>query len=73
MGTLKQLCREMAADPDIMTLDDILEASAKGIIFTQKFPYPDPLFKNPVVGAILGVSVEAGKRVVKLSHKMFVN
>lgn len=68
MDKIKQLCREMAKDPDIMTLEDILEAATEGIILSKKLN--NPILSNPIIGGILGVSCEASIRVAKISKRL---
>lgn len=66
MEPLKELCREMARDPDIMTFSDIAKAAANGAVAGHKAQIPG----GALSGAILGVSFEASKRVVIITRKI---
>jgi len=66
MDKLEQLCQNMARDPDIMTFSDLAKAAAQGAIAGQKLNLPG----GALTGAVMGVSVEATKRVVRISDRI---
>lgn len=61
MGLFKNLCRDIAAIPKILTFSDIAKAASNGASCWQNTP------GGAWVGAILGVSVEASKRALEIS------
>jgi len=66
MEPLKELCREMARDPDIMTFSDIANAASRGAVAGHKAQIPG----GALTGAVLGVSLEASRRVVIITEKI---
>lgn len=61
MTTVRNLCQYMASDQRIMTFSDLAHAAANGVAASRD---------NPVFGALLGVSLEAGKRAVQMTRDL---
>lgn len=61
MGIFKNLCRDIAAIPKVLTFSDIATAASNGASSWQNTP------GGAWVGAILGVSIEASKRTFEIS------
>lgn len=59
---LKQLCQEMAKNPHIMTKDDFVRAAALGVCGNK--------LNDPLLGAVLGVSIEASRRAGLLAREL---
>ncbi len=66
MDTLKELCQAMAANPHIMKFSDIAKAAGSGAAMAQKSAQP----QAPLIGAVLGVSIEASKRALVMSEEL---
>lgn len=64
MGLFKNLCRDIAAIPKILTFSDIAKAASNGASSWQNTP------GGAWVGAILGVSMEASKRALEVSTSL---
>lgn len=64
MGLFKDICRDVAALPKILTFSDIAKAASNGASCWQNTP------GGAWVGAILGVTMEASKRVQQVSHDL---
>ncbi len=64
MEHFKQLCRDMSENPHIMTFSDIAHAAASGVAVGQKAKV------DPVTSAVLGVSLEAGRRAVRMTEEL---
>lgn len=62
MDFIEQLCKEMAKNPHIMSFSDIGKAVTTGAIAGKKTGQPGGV----VIGASLGLSLEASKRVVAM-------
>jgi len=60
---LQQLCQEMARNPHIMTKEDIVQAAIAGATWGQDI-------NQPLLGAVLGVSVEASRRAGLLAKDL---
>lgn len=63
MASIKKICQEMAATPQILTFSEIAQAAANGAVLGQKV-------NSPLIGAVLGVSLEAGKRAVLITEEL---
>ncbi len=63
MEQFKQLCRDLAENPDVMKWPDIAAAAGNGAAIGARI-------QQPFIGAIAGVAYEAAKRAVTMSEKM---
>lgn len=66
MDKINELCQHTANNKHIMTFSDIGVALAKGAVAGQKTGNPD----GALLGAVLNLSLEAGKRAVLISKDM---
>ena len=58
--SLKTLCQDMAANPNILTFSELGQAAMRGAILGKKV-------HQPLIGAVLGVSLLAGDRAVSMT------
>lgn len=63
MQKFKQVCREMAADQRILTFSQLAKAATEGALVGQKI-------NSPVIGAVLGMSLQAGKQAVYITQDL---
>lgn len=63
MPDIAQLCRQMAQEPKILSFSEIAKAAADGALIGQKV-------NNPLIGAVLGVSLQAGHRAVAMTEEL---
>lgn len=61
MDPVKTICQQMARDDRIMTFSDMAHAAATGAAASKN---------NPVIGAVLGVSLEASKRAIHITEDL---
>lgn len=67
MGLFKNLCRDIASVPKVLTFSDIAKAASNGAASWQNTP------GGAWVGAILGISMEASKRALEVSTNLMSN
>lgn len=59
---IKQLCAYITAEPNVLTFTDIARAASEGAAAWPGRP------RDAWAGALLGISLEASKRVVKITE-----
>ncbi len=63
MGKLRDLCTEVKQTKHVMTFTDIAQALANGAAMGEKV-------HDPLSGAVLNLSLEAGKRAVCITEEL---